>query len=114
MTLRAETGPFFHGTTAELSPGDLLRPGFPSNYRREILMNHVYFTALPDGAGLAAELAVLLATGPAGPHVYRVEPTGGYEDDPNVTDKKFLATRRAPTARPRPCACSRRSTTGPG
>lgn len=48
-------------------------------------MNHIYFTALPDGAGLAAEIAALDAT----PHVYEVEPTGVFENDPNVTDKKF-------------------------
>ena len=48
-------------------------------------MNHIYFTALPDGAGLAAELA----SGEAAPRVYIVEPTGEFEDDPNVTDKKF-------------------------
>lgn len=48
-------------------------------------MNHIYFTALPNGAGLAAELA----PGDADPRVYAVEPTGEFEDDPNVTDKKF-------------------------
>ena len=48
-------------------------------------MNHIYFTALPNGAGLAAELAA----GEGAPHVYAVEPTGPFEDDPNVTDKKF-------------------------
>jgi rifampin ADP-ribosylating transferase len=48
-------------------------------------MNHVYFTALPDGAGLAAELAA----GDGAPRVYIVEPTGAFEDDPNVTDKRF-------------------------
>ncbi len=48
-------------------------------------MNHVYFTALVDGAGLAAELAA----GGGAPRVYRVEPTGDFEDDPNVTDKKL-------------------------
>lgn len=84
-----DDGPFFHGTTAELRPGDLLTAGFPSNYRREVLMNHVYFTALRDGAGLAAELAAELASGTVRPHVYLVEPTGEFENDPNVTDKKF-------------------------
>ncbi|MFD5226160.1 NAD(+)--rifampin ADP-ribosyltransferase [Microbacterium sp. NPDC058342] len=84
-----DDGPFFHGTTAALPPGSLLSPGFPSNYRPEILMNHIYFTALRDGAGLAAELAAELASGPASPHVYRVEPTGEFENDPNVTDKRF-------------------------
>lgn len=78
-------GPFFHGTKADLRIGDLLTAGFPSNYRPEIVMNHIYFTALRDGAGLAAELA----PGDGEPRVYVVEPTGEFENDPNVTDKKF-------------------------
>jgi len=84
-----EDGPFFHGTTADLGVGDLLTPGFRSNYRPEVVMRHVYFTALRDGAGLAAELAAELVQGSAVPRVYEVEPTGAFEDDPNVTDKKF-------------------------
>jgi rifampin ADP-ribosylating transferase len=52
-------------------------------------MNHVYFTALVDGAALAAEIAAELAGGDAVPRVYAVEPTGAFEDDPNVTDRKF-------------------------
>ena len=80
-----DEGPFFHGTKADLRVGDLLTPGFRSNYRPEIVMNHIYFTALRDGAGLAAELAA----GEGEPRVYAVEPTGPFEDDPNVTDKKF-------------------------
>lgn len=84
-----DEGPFFHGTIAVLHAGDLLTAGRPSNYRPEVVMNHIYFTALPDGAGLAAELAAELAGGDAQPHVYEVEPTGEFEDDPNVTDKKF-------------------------
>lgn len=80
-----DEGPFFHGTKAELQPGGLLTAGFRSNYRPEIVMNHIYFTALPDGAGLAAEIAALDGTS----HVYEVEPTGEFENDPNVTDKKF-------------------------
>jgi rifampin ADP-ribosylating transferase len=84
-----DDGPFFHGTVADLRPGELLTAGRPSNYRPDILMNHVYFTALVDGAGLAAEIAAELAPGDATPRVYRVDPTGPFEDDPNVTDKKF-------------------------
>jgi rifampin ADP-ribosylating transferase len=78
-------GPFFHGTKADLQVGDLLTAGNRSNYRPEVVMNHIYFTALPDGAGLAAELA----PGDRAPRVYAVEPTGPFENDPNVTDQKF-------------------------
>ncbi|MDP9164991.1 MAG: NAD(+)--rifampin ADP-ribosyltransferase [Actinomycetota bacterium] len=84
-----EAGPFFHGTVAEVGPGELLVSGRPSNYRPEVLMNHIYFTALVDGAGLAAEIAAELAQGDPEPRVYCVEPTGPFENDPNVTDKKF-------------------------
>ena len=81
-----DAGPFYHGTRADLKIGDLLTPGFQSNYRPEITMNHIYFTASgPDGAGLAAALA----RGDGPQRVYIVEPTGPFEDDPNVTDKKF-------------------------
>lgn len=81
----SDDGPFFHGTKADLRVGDHLTAGFRSNYRPEIVMNHIYFTALRDGAGLAAELAA----GEGIPRVYAVEPTGEFENDPNVTDKKF-------------------------
>ena len=80
-----DDGPFFHGTKADLRVGDLLTAGFRSNYRPEVVMNHIYFTALVNGAGLAAELAA----GDGEPRVYEVEPTGDFENDPNVTDKKF-------------------------
>lgn len=78
-------GPFYHGTKADLKVGDLLTAGFQSNYHPDVTMNHIYFTALPNGAGLAAELA----PGDSEPRVYVVEPTGSFENDPNVTDKKF-------------------------
>jgi Rifampin ADP-ribosyl transferase len=84
-----DEGPFFHGTIADLKVGDYLTAGRPSNYRPEIVMNHVYFTAILDGAGLAAEIAAELAKVDAIPRVYLVEPTGPFENDPNVTDKKF-------------------------
>jgi Rifampin ADP-ribosyl transferase len=76
---------FYHGTKADLKVGDLLTGGFASNYKPEVIMNHIYFTALPNGAGLAAALA----KGDGRERVYIVEPTGSFEDDPNVTDKKF-------------------------
>ena len=84
-----EHGPFYHGTIAILEAGDHLTAGRRSNYRPEVVMNHIYFTALVDGAGLAAEIAADLAGDDASPHVYLVEPTGAFENDPNVTDKKF-------------------------
>ena len=89
MSTPLDDGPFFHGTIADLGVGDVLTSGRRSNYRPEIVMNHVYFTARIDGAGLAAELAAELASGAAAPRVYAVEPTGAFENDPNVTDKKF-------------------------
>lgn len=79
------SGPFYHGTKADLKIGDLLTAGFRSNYKPEIIMNHIYFTALVNGAGLAAALA----KGDGNERVYIVEPTGSFENDPNVTDKKF-------------------------
>lgn len=80
-----DAGPFYHGTKADLQVGDLLTAGFRSNYKPEIIMNHIYFTALPNGAGLAAALA----KGDGQERVYIVEPIGYFENDPNVTDKKF-------------------------
>lgn len=80
-----DDGPFFHGTRAALRPGDHLTASFRSNYRPDVVMNHIYFTTLRDGAGLAAELA----SGDDAPRVYLVEPTGAFEADPHVTDKKF-------------------------
>ena len=85
MSGTLDDGPFYHGTKAELRLGGHFTPGFRSNYRPEIVMNHIYFTASLDGAGLAAELAA----GDGVPRVYVVEPTGEFENDPNVTDKKF-------------------------
>jgi len=81
-----DTGPFYHGTKVDLQIGDLLQAGFRSNYKPEVIMNHIYFTALVHGAGLAAELAQGMD---GSERVYIVEPTGPFENDPNVTDKKF-------------------------
>ena len=80
-----DNGPFYHGTKADLQVGDLLTAGFRSNYKSEVIMNHIYFTALVNGAGLAAALA----KGDGRERIYIVEPTWTFENDPNVTDKKF-------------------------
>ena len=81
----SDIGPFYHGTKADLKVGDFLTAGGHSNYKSELKMNHIYFTALVNGAGLAAALA----KGDGDERVYIVEPTGIYENDPNLTDKKF-------------------------
>ena len=81
----SDRGPFFHGTKADLRVGDQLTPGFESNYTADLIMNHIYFTASMHGAGLAAALS----KGSGRERVYVVEPAGSFEDDPNVTNKKF-------------------------
>ncbi len=81
----SDKGPFYHGTKADLPVGEYLTPGNRSNYQEDLTMNHIYFTALANGAGLAAALA----KGDGPQRVYVVEPTGSFEDDPNVTNKKF-------------------------
>jgi rifampin ADP-ribosylating transferase len=81
----SDKGPFFHGTKADLQAGDLLTAGGTSNYKPDLRMNHIYFTASLNGAGLAAALA----KGDGRERVYIIEPTGPVENDPNVTDKKF-------------------------
>lgn len=76
---------YFHGTRADLRPGDLIEPGRRSNYGARRQANHVYLTATLDAAVWGAELAV--GEGPG--RLYVVEPTGPFEDDPSLTDKKF-------------------------
>jgi rifampin ADP-ribosylating transferase len=76
---------FFHGTKADLKIGALLKAGFNSNHTEEFQLNHIYFTATLDAAIWGAELAA----GDGKERIYLVEPTGSFEDDPNLTDKKF-------------------------
>ena len=80
-----DSGPFYHGTKADLKIGDLLEPGYGSNYGQAKKANYVYLTATLGAAIWGAELAV----GDGPDRIYRVEPTGTFEDDPNLTDKKF-------------------------
>ena len=86
------TGPFLHGTRASFAPGDLVLPGRPSHFRPDRPLAHVYFTTRPETAAWGAELAAALtpdASDLPRARVYEVEPTGPFEDDPNVTDKKL-------------------------
>ena len=80
-----DLGPFFHGTKADVQPGDSLEPGNSSNFGERVRANYIYLTATLDAATWGAELAV--GEGPG--RIYRVEPTGLLEDDPNLTDKRF-------------------------
>ena len=75
---------FYHGTKAELEVGSLIRPGFGSNFVERGL-KHVYFTAMLDAATWGAELA----KGEGRGRIFIVEPTGPFEDDPNLTDKRL-------------------------
>ena len=83
------TGPFFHGTKIAFEAGDHIVPGRPSNFQAGRISSHVYFAALLEPAVWGAELAVALNGGEGRGHVYVVEPTGPFEDDPNLTNKKF-------------------------
>lgn len=76
---------FYHGTKANLKLGDLIEPGYKSNYGNRKNASYVYLTATLDAAVWGAELAA--GEGPG--RIFRVEPTGQIEDDPNLTDKKF-------------------------
>jgi rifampin ADP-ribosylating transferase len=80
-----EVGVYLHGTKADLASGDLLAPGRESNFEADRVMNYVYFSATLDAAVWGAELA----GGEGRGRIYIVEPTGEFEDDPNVTDKRF-------------------------
>ncbi len=76
---------YYHGSKADLNPGDLIEPGFNSNYGKRKKASYVYLTATLDAAIWGAELALGEGKG----RIYIVEPTGAFEDDPNLTDKKF-------------------------
>ena len=77
--------PYYHGTRADLKVGDLIGPGYASNYGQRRMANHVYFAATLEAAVWGAELAAGEGVG----RIYIVEPTGPFMDDPNLTDKKF-------------------------
>ena len=79
-----DKGPFFHGTKAELKIGDLLKPQYMSNYQNK-KSNYIYFTATLDAAKWGAELAANNSK----ERIYIVDPMGEFENDPNLTDKRF-------------------------
>ena len=76
---------FYHGTRADLKPGDMIAVGYQSNFLEAKPLSWVYFTGTLDAAIWGAELAA----GSRPQRIYVVEPTGPIENDPNLTDKKF-------------------------
>jgi len=77
---------FYHGTKADLKPGDLIKPGHAANYGRlDRTTTYVYLTGTLDAATWGAELALGEGRG----RIYVVEPTGTIQNDPNLTDRKF-------------------------
>lgn len=80
-----EAQTYYHGTKAALALGDLIGPGYASNYGKRNPAKFVYLSATLDAAIWGAELAVGEGRG----RIYVVEPTGPIEDDPNLTDKRF-------------------------
>jgi hypothetical protein len=76
---------FYHGTKAHMKTGDLIQPGYNSNFGSRKQAAYVYLTATLNAAAWGAELAL----GDGRGRIYVVEPTGPIEDDPNLTDKKF-------------------------
>ncbi len=88
-TCHQVAGPFYHGTKASLSSGDLLTPGHLSHFEDGRILKHIYFAAQMEPAIWGAELAMSLSGLEGRGYVYIVEPTGPFEDDPNLTNKKF-------------------------
>ncbi len=82
-------GPFYHGTKAELMIGGVLSPGYPSNYEEGRVSRNLYFSGLLEPAVWGAELAMSFANLQGRGRIYIVEPTGAFEDDPNLTNKRF-------------------------
>lgn len=82
------SGPFYHGTRAALSIGDYIATGHPSHFAGRAL-RHVYFSALLEPAIWGAELSLSLSGEAGRGYIYLVEPTGPFEDDPNLTNKRF-------------------------
>ena len=69
---------FYHGTKADLKPGDLIGPGYSSNFGKRKQATYVYLTGTLDAATWGAELA--LGEGPG--RIYIVEPTGPIDGRP--------------------------------
>lgn len=65
--------------------GSLIEAGYSSNYGKRKQGFWAYLTVTLEAAVWGCELA----RGEGRERIYVVEPTGPFEDDPNLTDKKF-------------------------
>ena len=81
----SDTTIYYHGTKADLNFGDLIAPGYNSNYGRQREANFVYLSATLEAAIWGAELAL----GDGRQRIYIVEPLGSIEDDPNLTNRRY-------------------------
>lgn len=86
---REVAGPFYHGTKSTLDDGTELVPGYSSNFQQGRVSNNIYFTTLVETAAWGAQLSAALDGSAQRGHIYIVEPMGPFEDDPNVTNKRF-------------------------
>jgi Rifampin ADP-ribosyl transferase len=73
---------YYHGTRADLKPGDLIEPGHTPHFGDRARTTNVYFTRTLDAAAWGAELAVGEGRG----RIFLVQPTGPIEEDPNLTN----------------------------
>ena len=82
---------FYHGTRADLNPGDLLRAGATPRTTPMQSRVWIYFSETVNAATWGAELAI--GDGPG--RIYVVEPTGTFVDDPlTLRTRSFRAIRR--------------------
>lgn len=88
-TCHEVVGPFYHGTKSAVADGTELVAGYTSNFQQGRVSNNIYFTTLVQTAAWGAQLAAALDGSSDRGHIYLVEPMGPFEDDPNVTNKRF-------------------------
>lgn len=84
-----DSGPFFHGTKAHLQSGSLLVPGDASGLEAREATTHIFVTASLDAARRHAEFSA----GGGRSRIYRVEPTGPFEDHPHLCDEELSGTQ---------------------
>ncbi len=115
MTQPSDTGPFYHGCKADLKTGDMLVPGFMTNYGTGKTSNFIYFSATLEAATWGAELAQAQpGKGDGRERIYIVEPTGPVRERPQPHRQEIPRQPDPLLPHPRrPSASSARSPVGP-